>query len=114
MTRRITAILALLALVLAPAFAQNNGNGRGRGGKGALGGERNFDGGMSSILEGLPREDLNPHEVKGLLHMYEEEKLARDVYLTLFEEWGYRIFRNIARSEHRHMNAVSIMIQKLI
>ena len=112
MTRKITTILALMALVLAPAFAQGNGNGKGRGGKGALGGGKDFDGGMNSVLTGLPMEDLSNQEEKGLLHMCEEEKLARDVYLALFEEWGHRTFRNIARSEHRHMNAVRVMIQK--
>ncbi|MGB2908058.1 MAG: DUF2202 domain-containing protein [Candidatus Aminicenantaceae bacterium] len=105
MTRKIITILALLSLVLAPAFAQGNGNGKGRGGKG-------FDGGMDSLLTGMPMEDLSNQERNGLLHMIQEEKLARDVYLTLFEEWGHRLFRNIARSEQRHMNAVQVMIQK--
>lgn len=108
MTRKIITILALMGLVLAPAFAQGNGNGKGRWGNGGSG----FDGGMEALLTGLPMEDLSNQEKKGLLHMREEEKLARDVYLTLFEEWGHRIFRNIARSESRHMNAVRIMIQK--
>lgn len=108
MTRKIITILALMGLVLAPAFAQGNGNGKGRWGNGGSG----FDGGMESLLTGLPMEDLSNQEKKGLLHMREEEKLARDVYLTLFEEWGHRIFRNIARSENRHMNSVRIMIQK--
>ncbi len=113
MTKKIFTILALLGLVLAPVFAQGNGNGRGRGGgKGALGGGRDFDGGMNSVLTGLPMEDLGSQEEKGLLHMVEEEKLARDVYLALFEEWGHRIFRNIARSENRHMNSVRVLIQK--
>jgi hypothetical protein len=112
MTRKIITILALVALALAPSFAQGNGNGKGRGGKGALGGGKDFDGGMNSVLTGLPMEDLSNQEKNGLLHMLEEEKLARDVYLTLFEEWGHRLFRNIARSENRHMNAVRIMIQK--
>ena len=110
MTRKIITILALLGLVLVPAFAQGNGNGR--GGKGGPGGGRGFDGGMDSVLTGLPMEDLSNQERKGLLHMVEEEKLARDVYLTLFEEWGHRLFRNIARSEQRHMNAVRVLIQK--
>jgi hypothetical protein len=112
MTRKIITILALLSLVLAPALAQGNGNGKGRRGKGALGGGKDFDGGMNSVLTGLPLESLSNQEAKGLLHMLEEEKLARDVYLTLFEEWGHRLFRNIARSENRHMNAVRVMIQK--
>lgn len=108
MTKKLITILALMGLVLAPAFAQGNGKGKGRWGNGGSG----FDGGMESLLAGLPMEDLSNQEKKGLLHMREEEKLARDVYLTLFEEWGHRIFRNIARSEQRHMNAIRILIQK--
>ncbi len=38
--------------------------------------------------------------------MIEEEKLARDVYLTLADIWGTPIFTNIASAEQTHMNAV--------
>lgn len=44
--------------------------------------------------------------------MREEEKLARDVYLTLYEAWKLPIFRNIARSEQRHMDAVKVILDK--
>ena len=112
MTRKIITLLALMGLVLAPAFAQGNGNGKGRLGNGGPGGGIGLDGGMNAILTGLPMEDLSNQERNGRLYMIQEEKLARDVYLTLFEEWGHRLFRNIARSEQRHMNAVQVMIQK--
>jgi hypothetical protein len=39
--------------------------------------------------------------------MREEEKLARDVYLTLFDTWQQPIFSNIARSEETHTEAVA-------
>lgn len=42
----------------------------------------------------------------GLRFMIEEEKLARDVYLYLYEQWGTRIFSNIGASEQKHMDAV--------
>jgi len=76
MTKKLITILALMGLVLAPAFAQGNGKGKGRWGNGGSG----FDGGMESLLAGLPMEDLNNQEKKGLLHMREEEKLARGLY----------------------------------
>ena len=38
--------------------------------------------------------------------MREEEKLARDVYLSMYEEWGLKTFRQIARAEKTHMRAV--------
>ena len=48
---------------------------------------------------------------EGILHMREEEKLARDVYLTLYERWGIRTFAQIARSEQRHIDAVAALMQ---
>lgn len=48
-----------------------------------------------------------------LLYMWEEEKLARDVYLTLYEKWGAKIFINIANNaEQTHINSVKSMIDK--
>jgi hypothetical protein len=49
---------------------------------------------------------LTAEEVSGLLYMREEEKLARDVYLALYEMWNVPIFENIAGSESTHTNAV--------
>ena len=42
--------------------------------------------------------------------MREEEKVARDVYLTLYDEWGLRVFSNIASSEQQHMDAILTLI----
>jgi len=44
--------------------------------------------------------------VADLLFVREEEKLARDVYLSLLDAHGLAIFANIADSEQRHMDAV--------
>jgi hypothetical protein len=44
--------------------------------------------------------------------MREEEKLARDVYLTLYEQWGMPIFENIARSEATHMEAIKSLLDR--
>jgi hypothetical protein len=52
--------------------------------------------------------DLTDEE--GILLMREEEKLARDVYLALYEQWGIRTFANIARSEQRHMDTVAALM----
>jgi len=38
--------------------------------------------------------------------MREEEKLARDVYLTLFDLWGTPVFASISTSEQQHMDAI--------
>jgi len=38
--------------------------------------------------------------------MREEEKVARDVYLTLYDVWKESVFSNIASSEQNHMDAI--------
>jgi len=49
---------------------------------------------------------LTAEEKNDLLFMREEEKLARDVYLTLHDIWGTPVFANIATSEQQHMDAI--------
>ena len=49
---------------------------------------------------------LSSSEADGIVFMIEEEKLARDVYLTLGDLWGLPIFSNIASAEQTHMDAV--------
>ena len=49
---------------------------------------------------------LTTDEKNDLIFMREEEKLARDVYLTLFDVWGTPVFANIATSEQQHMDAI--------
>ncbi len=44
--------------------------------------------------------------------MREEEKLARDVYLTLYDKWGLRTFTNIAGAESTHMDAMGILLER--
>jgi len=60
----------------------------------------------------IPVGELSEAETEGLLYMREEEKLARDVYLTLYEEWGMPTFRNIADAEQTHMDAIGTLIER--
>ncbi|MDP2820076.1 MAG: DUF2202 domain-containing protein [Polaromonas sp.] len=75
--------LALVVLVSTPLHASNN-----------------------PIPERSAPATLSPQETTDLLFMREEEKMARDVYLTLNEAWGLAPFANIAASEQRHMDAM--------
>lgn len=50
--------------------------------------------------------DLNDDEVASLLYMREEEKLAHDVYVTMYAQWGHPVFANIAAAEQTHAAAV--------
>lgn len=56
--------------------------------------------------------ELTQEEIDALLFMREEEKLAHDVYLALYEKWELVIFKNIARSEQRHMDSVKTLIDR--
>jgi hypothetical protein len=55
---------------------------------------------------------LDAFEVESLLFVREEEKLARDTYLTLYGIWGTDIFQTIANSEQDHMDAVKALLDK--
>jgi hypothetical protein len=54
--------------------------------------------------------DLTTSEKYWLTYMREEEKLARDVYLFLYDKWGSRIFKNISASEQTHMDAIKTLL----
>jgi len=55
---------------------------------------------------------LNDAEKATLVFMREEEKLARDVYITMFEKWDDKIFSNISAAEQRHMDAILVQLVK--
>jgi len=63
---------------------------------------------IGSIASG----ELNNSEKEGLLYMIEEEKLARDVYVTLYQKWGLSNFNNISSSEQNHIDAIKSLISK--
>lgn len=67
---------------------------------------------LKQYIDSIPAEPLTEEEEQGLLWMREEEKLARDVYLTLYEKWKLPIFQNIARSEQTHMDSVKLLLEK--
>ena len=51
-------------------------------------------------------------ETETLRFMREEEKLARDVYLRSWEQWGHRTFSNISGAEQRHMDTMAAMLER--
>ena len=55
---------------------------------------------------------LTDLEIHHITYMRQEEKLARDVYLTLYDVWEAPIFANISESEQRHMVALEGLIIK--
>ncbi len=65
-----------------------------------------------SLLTDVPLEELSDDELEDILFMREEEKLARDVYLIMYDKWGIITFQNISRSEQAHMDAVLELIHR--
>lgn len=94
-------VSVILALVLSMALAFGGPNGKAN---------RLVD--TAAIVMSMPKEDLSDEEIAGILEMIEEEKLARDVYLKLYEIWKVPAFERIAESEQIHMNALKAIIEK--
>jgi hypothetical protein len=67
---------------------------------------------LDEALNAVPAGDLTTVEIEGLAFMREEEKLARDVYLTLYDQWNMPVFQNIANSEATHMDAILTLIER--
>lgn len=102
-TPKITAAL-LLALLATAGVAEARGcQGHGQGRDGVA---------CQTSLADLPLENLNDFEQASLLQMREEEKLARDVYLALGEKFDLPVFRNIPRSEQRHMDQMGVLLER--
>jgi hypothetical protein len=55
---------------------------------------------------------LDATEAENLVYIREEEKLARDVYITSYETWSLPVFDNIAASEETHTTQVEDMLEK--
>lgn len=56
--------------------------------------------------------DLSTTEREDIFFMREEEKVARDVYLVLADEWGLTTHDQISDSEQTHMDAMLQLIEK--
>lgn len=54
---------------------------------------------------------LTSAEIEDLLYMREEEKLAHDVYVTLYEKWQQNAFLNISKSEQTHTDSIGTLIE---
>ena len=67
-------------------------------------------------LQDSTRYDVLPAitnaETNNLAFMFEEEKLARDTYIYLYQKWNIQQFNNIKNSEQSHMNAVENLLIK--
>lgn len=60
----------------------------------------------AAVLESTPTQVSDK-----LLYLIEEEKLAHDVYQTLYDIYGARTFSNIQNSESRHQDSVLTLLR---
>ena len=100
-------IFALLALILLPASVMAAGTQA----MGSMAGSP--DSGAATVsVSAAQTLALTDDETYWLTYMREEEKVARDVYLSLNDKWNLRIFKNIAASEQTHMDAIKNLLDK--
>jgi hypothetical protein len=55
---------------------------------------------------------LTDTEKSNILYLFEEEKLAHDIYVEMYNSFGAYIFNKISESEQRHMDSVAKLISK--
>lgn len=96
------------------AYRTTGGGGNGYGAQNNGGGQGRLEGGYSDhagtgTISG--NYNLTDAEKEALLYMVEEEKLAGDVYLRLYETWGLPVFQNIQQSELQHQQAVANLLE---
>lgn len=69
--------------------------------------------GGSTVVAGTGQATpLTDDEKYWMTYMREEEKLARDVYLSLGARWNLPLFTNIAQSEQVHMDSVKTLLDR--
>lgn len=75
--------------------------------------------GMEEIIEciyecvnSLPVEDLSESEIETLNYVREEEYLAHDVYVAMYDLYNVPVFNNISNSEFIHSTAIQALLEK--
>lgn len=104
---RALSLLIVLLWVSATACTKNADNRVGNGNSNGLSLTN-----INQQIYSLPKDSLNQLEKNSLLFTREEEKLARDVYVALYQKWGANIFSNINSSEQTHMDAVKLLLDR--
>jgi len=67
---------------------------------------------VGTIADTTPLAELTQLQEDDLLYMYEEEKVARDVYRTLGDMWGVSTFYRIQNAEQTHMDTIGTLLDK--
>jgi len=123
---RRTAMAVIAVIGLAACSSDGNGDGSGKGngsgnGNGNGSGPVQVDadgttqiagGELQTQIDALPVATLSADQEAGLLQMREEEKLAHDVYVALYDQWQVQAFSNISKAELTHSEAVKVLLDR--
>lgn len=94
MIKQIAIVMLTIALLASSSLAAGKG--------------KNSANKMSSSVTSLTQEQKDT-----LLFIYQEEKVARDVYITLGNYYpNQTTFANIQKSEQKHMNSAKVLCEK--
>ena len=66
---------------------------------------------LATTYQTVAYQALSSTEADTLAFMREEEKMARDVYLTLYNQWQLPVFSNIAKAEQQHTDRIKALLQ---
>jgi hypothetical protein len=102
-----TILFILLSLLIASTSQAGWGN---KGWRGEPGQSNEQE--PNTISEQDVSQGLSTQEAEDLSYLREEEKVARDVYLSMYERWGLYAFSNISNAEQNHMNATLNMLNQ--
>ncbi|MBU1370927.1 MAG: DUF2202 domain-containing protein [Bacteroidetes bacterium] len=67
---------------------------------------------IATYLDSLPTEEISESELSTLRFVREEEFLAHDVYVALYEKYTIPVFNNISKSETFHTSMILALLQK--
>jgi hypothetical protein len=67
---------------------------------------------VSGVSQNTSSDALTSDDKVGLILMREEEKLAGDVYASLYAKWDHPVFSHIMQSERRHEGMVKDLLIK--
>ncbi|MCA9515983.1 MAG: DUF2202 domain-containing protein, partial [Myxococcales bacterium] len=115
MRSRCSTCLGALAIILLGGACANAASPGGQGGPGDVGGDALAADVTAEGADTVAVAAATSAQEKDLLRLREEEKLARDVYLSLRDRWGTSVpvFDNISGSEQTHMDRVATHLTAL-
>lgn len=67
---------------------------------------------FTALLEGSPPDGLSYNDIRGLHLIREEEKITRDLFLSLAARWSMGIFRSLAESEDNQAILIRTIMER--